>query len=120
MAAPARSRSVPGGRSAGSARRCPTPHCTRGRDGTIAGRQCGAEEGTLAHNLALPASIKPDPPPTKIDNRRLRLPNDAEIKHVMAFEKVWRRVVAIVRRAARRPAQVVSRRLSAIATVSPS
>lgn len=51
----------------------------------------------LAHKLALPANVRPDPPPANTGRPRLRLPNDAEIEHMMAFfEKVWRRVVDLI------------------------
>ena len=51
----------------------------------------------LAHNLALPGGIKPDPPPGKVERQRLKLPNDAELDRLMAFiEKVWRRVVDMI------------------------
>jgi len=51
----------------------------------------------LAHNLALPSGIKPDPPPAKSDDPRVVLPNDAELNRMMAFiEKVWRRLVDMI------------------------
>jgi hypothetical protein len=51
----------------------------------------------LAHNVALPGGIKADPPPRRVEGRRLRVPNDAELDYMMAFiEKVWRRLVDII------------------------
>jgi hypothetical protein len=45
----------------------------------------------LAHNLALPGTVKPDEP------SRLQLPTDAELNQMMAFlDKVWRRLVDMV------------------------
>jgi hypothetical protein len=50
----------------------------------------------LAHNLALPGTVKPGEPTLKPDER-LQLPNDAEFNKMMAFvEKVWRRLVDMV------------------------
>ena len=46
----------------------------------------------LAHNLALPGTVKPPEEPS-----RLQLPDDAEFNKMMAFvEKVWRRLVDMV------------------------
>ena len=61
-----------------------------------------------------PGGIRPDRRPEKVDRRRLQLPSDAEIDHMMAFvEQVWRRLVEMVVSAQRdMTAQVVSRRLS--------
>ena len=51
----------------------------------------------LAHNLPLPGGVKPDPPPTKIDEPRVSLPSDAELNRMMAFiEKVWKRLVEMI------------------------
>jgi hypothetical protein len=51
----------------------------------------------IAHNLALPGTIKPDAPSAKVEEPRLQLPSDAEIKQVVGFiEKVWRRLVEMV------------------------
>ena len=52
----------------------------------------------LAHNLALPGTVKPGEPALKPDEpSRLQLPTDAELNKMMAFvEKVWRRLVDMV------------------------
>jgi hypothetical protein len=51
----------------------------------------------LTHNLALPGSIKPDPPGTKVDEPRVSLPSDAELNRMMAFiEKVWKRMMEMI------------------------
>jgi hypothetical protein len=51
----------------------------------------------IAHNLALPGTIRPDAPSAKVEQPRLQLPSDAEIKQVVGFiEKVWRRLVEMV------------------------
>jgi hypothetical protein len=51
----------------------------------------------LSHNLALPSGIKPEPPPAKVEDPRVALPNDAELNRMMAFiEKVWRRLVEMI------------------------
>jgi hypothetical protein len=51
----------------------------------------------LAHNLALPGGMRPDPPPGRVDDTRLRLPSDSEFDRMMAFiEKVWRRLVDMI------------------------
>ena len=45
----------------------------------------------LAHNLALPGTVKPEEP------SRLQLPTDAEFNKMMAFlDKVWRRLVDMI------------------------
>ena len=45
----------------------------------------------LAHNLALPGTVKPEEP------SRLQLPTDAEFNKMMAFlDKLWRRLVDMV------------------------
>jgi len=47
----------------------------------------------LAHNLALPGTVKPGPE----EPSRLQLPTDAELNKMMAFvEKVWRRLVDMI------------------------
>ena len=52
----------------------------------------------LAHNLALPDTVKPGEPTLKPEEpSRLQLPTDAEFNQMMAFvEKVWRRLVDMV------------------------
>jgi hypothetical protein len=46
----------------------------------------------LAHNLALPGTVKPGEEPS-----RLQLPTDAKFNKMMAFvEKVWRRLVDMI------------------------
>jgi hypothetical protein len=51
----------------------------------------------IAHGLALPSAIKPDPPMARVEEPRLQLPSDAEFNQVMGFiEKVWRRMVEMV------------------------
>ena len=50
----------------------------------------------LAHNLPLPGTIRPDPPP-KPAEPRLQLPSDAEFNQVVNFiEKVWRRLAEMI------------------------
>ena len=55
-------------------------------------------QAELAHNLALPGTVKPGEPTPKLDEPpHLQLPNDAEFNKMMAFlEKVWRRLVAMI------------------------
>jgi len=51
----------------------------------------------LAHNLALPGTVKPPPPVVKPEEARPQLPNDADLNRVMSFlDKVWRRLVDMV------------------------
>lgn len=51
----------------------------------------------LAHNLALPAGIKPDPLPPKVEKPQQTQPHDAEIKRMMGLiEKVWNRLVEMI------------------------
>jgi hypothetical protein len=51
----------------------------------------------IAHGLPLPSAIKPDAPPGRVEEPRLRLPSDAEFNQVIGFiEKVWRRLVEMV------------------------
>jgi hypothetical protein len=51
----------------------------------------------LAHNLALPGTIKSAPPAPTKEEPRLQVPSDADLNKVMTFiEKVWRRLVDMV------------------------
>ena len=52
----------------------------------------------LAHNLALPGTVRPGEPTPKLEEPpHLQLPNDTEFNKMMAFlEKVWRRLVAMI------------------------
>jgi hypothetical protein len=51
----------------------------------------------LAHNLALPAGIKPDAQPPKVEKPEQTEPDDAEIKRMMSYiEKVWKRLVEMI------------------------
>lgn len=51
----------------------------------------------LSHNLALPAGIKPDPQPSKVEKPQQTLPDDADIKRMMGFiEKVWKRLIEMI------------------------
>ena len=50
----------------------------------------------LSRNLSLPAGVKPDPKPTKVEEPRVKL-KEIEVKQVMGFfERVWRRLVEMV------------------------
>jgi len=50
----------------------------------------------LAHNLALPAGIKPDAP-TNVEKSYKTEPDDAEIKRMVTFiETVWKRLVEMI------------------------
>ncbi len=51
----------------------------------------------LAHNLALPGTVKPEPPATKPKEPRLQVPSDPDLNKVMSFfDKVWRRLVDMI------------------------
>lgn len=51
----------------------------------------------LSHDLSLPAGIRPEPQPSKVEEPRPQPPNDAQVKRVMSFiEKVWQRLVEMV------------------------
>ena len=52
----------------------------------------------LARNLALPGTVKPgEPTPKSEEPPRLQLPSDAEFNKMMPFfDKVWRRLVAMI------------------------
>ena len=51
----------------------------------------------VAHSLALPGMVRPEPPVPKPDEPGLQLPSDAELNKVVSFiEKVWRRLVEMI------------------------
>lgn len=51
----------------------------------------------LSRHLALPSGIRPDPPPARVEEPRLRLTTDSEFSRIKAFvERVWRRLVEMV------------------------
>ena len=56
----------------------------------------------LAHDLPLPAGVKPDQPTTGKGEPRVSLPTDADLNEVATFiEKLWQRVVEMVTKAQR-------------------
>jgi hypothetical protein len=51
----------------------------------------------LAHNLALPAGIQPDPVQPKAKPQQQTEPDDIELERMMGFiEKVWKRLVEMI------------------------
>jgi hypothetical protein len=52
----------------------------------------------LSHNLVLPGTVKPPPPPMlKPEEARPQLPSDADLNKVMSFlDRVWRRLVDMI------------------------
>jgi len=63
----------------------------------LQGENVTLKKELIARNLALPGTIKPEPPGGKPEEPRLQLPSDAELNKMMNFmEKVWRRLVEMI------------------------
>ena len=65
--------------------------------GRLQGENAALKKELIARNLPLPGAIKPDQPPPKPPEPRLRMPTDADFQQVVAFvEMVWRRLVDMI------------------------
>jgi len=63
----------------------------------LQGDNVALKKELLAHNLALPGTIKSAPPVPKQEEPRLQVPSDTDLNKMMTFiEKVWRRLVDMV------------------------
>ena len=67
-----------------------------GEIGRLQADNAALKKELLAHDLPLPAGIKPDAR-ARTEEPRVSLPSDAELNRVMTFiEKIWRRLVEMI------------------------